>query len=59
LKLFDEIKSLVESIEDDVNRYYEKGNKSAGIRVRKAMQSIKEKAQTLRMEITERKNKRL
>ena len=35
---FEQLKSTIEFIGDDVERFYVKGNKSAGVRVRKAMQ---------------------
>ncbi len=48
--------SFVESLEDDFTAFYEKGNKAAGTRVRKAMQDIKQTAQEIRLEVQEMKN---
>jgi len=53
---FDKIREIVASIESDVKKFYDKGNKAAGTRVRKAMQELKASAQDLRVEIQDRKN---
>jgi hypothetical protein len=46
-----ELKDLVVSFEKDFVKFYEKGNKSAGTRVRKAMNELKRKAQEVRKEV--------
>lgn len=51
MELFNEIKQLVEEAEKDAIKFYERGNKSAGIRLRKAMQEIKGLAHNLRIEV--------
>ncbi|UCS93096.1 histone H1 [Echinicola marina] len=53
---FTEVKDLIDSLEDDFEKFYEKGNKAAGTRVRNGMQAIKNLAQDIRKEITEIKN---
>lgn len=53
---FNEIKSIVESVADDVEKFYVKGNKAAAVRIRKAMQDIKNLAQELRVHVQETKN---
>lgn len=53
---FDELKSLVMSLEDDFSKFYEKNNKAAGTRVRKGMQDLKELAQSIRVEVQSAKN---
>lgn len=53
---FNEIKKLIEQAEEDVNKFFNKGNKSAAVRVRKAMQEIKNLAQELRVLVQETKN---
>lgn len=53
---FNEIKSIVESVSDDVEKFYEKGNKAAAVRIRKSMQDIKNLAQELRVHVQETKN---
>ena len=52
-----EIKDLVASFEKDFVKFYEKGNKSAGTRVRKQMNELKKKAQEIRKEVQEIKAK--
>ena len=52
---FSELKQFVEGLEDDFNKFYEKGNKAAGTRVRKAMQDLKQMAQDIRAEVQEKK----
>ncbi len=50
-----ELKELVNSFEKDFIKFYERNNKSAGTRVRKAMNDLKRKAQEIRREVQERK----
>lgn len=49
---YERLKELVEDASDDVAKA-SGGNKAAGTRVRKAMQEIKETAQTVRKKILE------
>ena len=48
---FNELKALIDSFEHDFDKFYVKGNKSAGTRVRKAMNELKKKAQEIRLEV--------
>jgi hypothetical protein len=48
-----ELRDLVESFEKDFMKFYDKGNKSAGTRVRKHMNDLKRKAQEIRKEVQE------
>ncbi len=41
---------------DDFSKFYDKGNKAAGTRVRKGMQELKKMAQEIRVEVQGRKN---
>lgn len=50
---FNELVELVQSFEKDFIKFYDKGNKSAGTRVRKAMNDLKRKAQDVRKEVQE------
>ena len=50
---FSEIVDLVQSFEKDFIKFYDKGNKSAGTRVRKSMNELKRKAQEIRKEVQE------
>jgi hypothetical protein len=56
MEKFEEIKNLVNSLEEDVTKFYEKGNKAAGVRIRKSMQDLKTLAQELRLNVQELKN---
>ena len=49
---YEELKRLVAEIEADINKA-EGGNKAAGTRVRKQMQTIKQAAQTVRNKVLE------
>ncbi|MFQ5571840.1 MAG: histone H1 [Rhodothermales bacterium] len=53
---FSELQDFVNSLESDFDKFYGKGNKAAGTRVRKAMQELKAKAQNIRVEVQEKKN---
>jgi hypothetical protein len=56
MEKFKQLKALIESAENDVQAFYEKGNKAAGTRVRNAMQSLKTAAADIRKEVTDKKN---
>jgi hypothetical protein len=51
MKKLDELKSLVESMTDDAQKFDEKGVASAGARLRKTLQAIKKLSQEYRNEI--------
>ena len=53
---FEEVRDLVASLESDFEAFYEKGNKAAGVRVRKGMQDLKAMAQDIRVDVQTRKN---
>jgi hypothetical protein len=50
---FTELQELVNSFEKDFEKFYDKKNKSAGTRLRKAMNELKRKAQDIRKEVQE------
>lgn len=56
MEKFKELKTLIESLEEDANKFYEKDNKAAGVRLRKGLQDIKVLAQELRLDVSS-KNK--
>ena len=56
MKKFEELKSLIASIENDADKFYNKGNSAAGTRVRKGMQDLKNIAQAIRAEVQSLKN---
>jgi len=47
---------LIASVDADVAKFYDGGNAAAGTRVRKGMQDLKNLAQDIRAEVTEKKN---
>lgn len=56
MEKFENLKALVESLNEDMDKFYEKGNKAAGTRVRQGLQNIKKVAQEIRLEISGKKN---
>ena len=53
--LYDNLQNIINDSQGDVTKFVE-GNNSAGTRVRKAMQLIKELAQEIRIEVQTQKN---
>lgn len=49
---YNELKQLVDALEADYVKFYDKNNKSAGTRVRQTLQNIKRIAQEIRMDIS-------
>lgn len=56
MERFGQVKGLVESLEADFDKFYDKGNQAAGTRVRKGMQELKNMAQDIRVEVQSMKN---
>ncbi len=56
MEKFEQLKNLVINATDDFAKFYDKGNKAAGTRARKAMQEVKTLAQEIRKDIQEAKN---
>jgi hypothetical protein len=54
---YKELQDMLAEYEKDFEKFYDKGNKSAGTRIRKAMNEIKRKAQDIRKEVQEMKSK--
>lgn len=52
----DELSSLVASMKDDFEKFYDKKNKAAGTRVRKGMLELSNWAKSVRAEIQGMKN---
>ena len=52
---FDDLQDAINDCQTDVTKFVE-GNNSAGTRVRKAMQVVKQLAQEVRVEVQEQKN---
>ena len=53
---FDELQNVINDCQADVTKFVD-GNNSAGTRVRKAMQAVKQLAQEVRVEVQDQKNK--
>ena len=53
--LFDKLQNIINDCQTDVSKFVD-GNNSAGTRVRKAMQVVKQLAQAVRVEVQEQKN---
>ena len=56
MEKFEEIKALIETCTEDVDKFYVKGNKAAAVRIRKTMQDIKNLAQEVRIHVQDTKN---
>jgi len=54
-KTFDELQNAINDCQADITKFVE-GNNSAGTRVRKAMQVVKQLAQDVRVEVQDQKN---
>jgi hypothetical protein len=52
----EELNTLIDELEPDIDKFYEKGNKAAGTRARKKLQEIKKLSQEIRLEIQDMKN---
>ena len=53
--LFDNLQDVINDCQTDVSKFVD-GNNSAGTRVRKAMQAVKQLAQAVRVEVQDQKN---
>ena len=53
---FSKVKDLVDGLEADFEKFYDKGNQAAGTRVRKGMQDLKNLAQEIRVDVQNIKN---
>lgn len=52
----DEINEIVNDLQVEMQKFYEKGNKAAGTRARKHLMSLKNIAHEVRQEIQAKKN---
>jgi hypothetical protein len=55
---FNQIKSLIATLEEDMDKFYNKGNKAAGTRIRVSLQNVKTLAQELRLEVQAKKSEK-
>lgn len=56
MELYEQLKNLVAELEEDFTKFYEKGNKAAGTRVRKGCQDVKNLCQEIRVDVSNKKN---
>jgi hypothetical protein len=56
MEKYTQLKEMINELEADVTKFYEKGNKSAAVRIRKVMQDVKNAAQEIRINVQETKN---
>ena len=52
---YNNLKDLVTGMESDFEKFYDKGNKAAGTRIRKGMQDLKNMAQDIRKDVLDKK----
>jgi hypothetical protein len=57
MEKFNNLKTLIASLEEDATKFYEKENKAAGVRFRKGLQDIKALAQELRLDVSGKNKK--
>jgi len=53
MEKYNELLNLVEQVKNDAEKFFNKGNKAAGTRLRKSMQEIKRLAQEVRLQVSE------
>jgi hypothetical protein len=56
---YSELSETLEGAEEDLMKFYEKGNKAAGTRARKSLMKLKKLSHEIRQEIQEIKNNEL
>jgi len=52
---YNKLSELVAEMEADFVKFYEKGNKAAGTRIRKGMQDLKNMAQDIRKDVLDKR----
>ena len=56
-ELLNQLQETLDNVQDDAQKFNEKGNKAAGTRVRKGMQTIKALARDVRVAVSEANKK--
>lgn len=56
---YNQLNDVLDEAEEDLMKFYEKGNKAAGTRARKSMMELKKLAHEIRQEIQDIKNNEL
>lgn len=55
MEKYTQLVDFVKSLESDFEKFYTKGNKASGTRLRKGMQDLKALAQSIRVDIQDKK----
>lgn len=55
MERFEDLKAKLAEIEAEAEKFYVKGNKAAGTRLRKGLQEVKNLAQEIRVDVSEKK----
>lgn len=55
MELIEKLQQIVATAQEEATKFYEKGNKSAGTRLRKTMQELKSVAQEIRFDVSSKK----
>jgi phosphate uptake regulator len=58
MEKFNQLKTILTDMTEDMEKFYSKGNKSAGVRIRQQLQDVKALAQEIRKEISEKKKEK-
>ena len=58
MEKYKELLEMVQSMEPDFHKFYEKGQSAAGTRIRKRLSDLKKRAQELREDVQDTKNSR-
>ena len=53
--MYENLKALLESMEGDITKFYDNGNKAAGTRVRQLCQEVKKVLKDIRVDISSKK----
>ena len=56
---YNELLVIVETLKNDFEKFYDKGNSAAGTRVRQGMQVITNHAKSVRKDVSDIKNQKL
>lgn len=51
MERYKKLEEIITSLQSDFEKFYEKGNKAAGSRIRKGMQDLKVAAQYVRVDV--------
>lgn len=55
MEQFDQLKKMLDELEADFEKFYAKGNNSAGTRIRVGLNNLRKTAQDIRLDIQEKR----